>query len=111
MFGMPADDDGSRTDPMFAHTIITIPHYQPDFDALRAASTRIIPAAGIDSDGEMVNRGASAGAEAHSARRSVAGPPRHTSRASSMEEELPQLIHPQTASAAAPTLGAAVTRL
>jgi pimeloyl-ACP methyl ester carboxylesterase len=63
MFGMPADDDGSRTDPMFAHTIITITHYEPDFDALRAAPTRIVIAAGAESEGEMASRGAHAVAE------------------------------------------------
>jgi len=56
-FGMQAQDDGSRTDPMFAH-IITITHYEPDFDALRAAPTRIVMAAGVGSEGEMANRGA-----------------------------------------------------
>jgi pimeloyl-ACP methyl ester carboxylesterase len=63
MFGMPTDDDGSRTDSMLAHTIITITHYEPDFDALRAASTRIVLAAGVGSEGEMANRGAYAVAE------------------------------------------------
>jgi pimeloyl-ACP methyl ester carboxylesterase len=62
-FGMPADDDGSRDDPMFAHTIITVTHYEPDFDALRSASTRIVMAAGEESEGEMANRGAYAVAE------------------------------------------------
>ena len=62
-FGMPADDDGSRTDPMFAHTIITITHYEPDVDALRAASTWIVIAAGNKLEGEMANRGAYAVAE------------------------------------------------
>ena len=51
MFGMPAEDDGSRNDPMFSQTILTIPAYEPDFDALRAASTRIVMAAGEGSDG------------------------------------------------------------
>jgi pimeloyl-ACP methyl ester carboxylesterase len=63
MFGMPAEDDGTRTDMMFAHTIITTTHYEPDFEALRAASTRIVIAAGVGSEGEMANRGAYAVAE------------------------------------------------
>ncbi len=62
-FGMPAEDDGSRTDSMFAHAIITITHYEPDFGALRAAPTRIVTAAGMGSEGEMANRGAYAVAE------------------------------------------------
>jgi len=57
MFGMPAGDDGSRTDVMLHQNIITCTHYEPDFDALRAASTRIIPAAGNEA-GTMANRGA-----------------------------------------------------
>jgi pimeloyl-ACP methyl ester carboxylesterase len=63
MFGMPTEDDGSRTDPMLGQTILTIPAYEPDFDALRAASTRIVLAAGKDSTGELANRGAFAVAE------------------------------------------------
>ena len=57
MFGMPAGDDGSRTDVMLHQNIITCTHYEPDFDALRAATTRIIPAAGNEA-GTMANRGA-----------------------------------------------------
>lgn len=38
-------------------------HYQPDFDALRAASTRIMIAAGAESEGELANRAAVAVAE------------------------------------------------
>jgi hypothetical protein len=63
MFGMPTDDDGDRNDAMLGKAILTIPSYEPDFDALRAASTRIIPAAGQESDGEMAQRGAYAVAE------------------------------------------------
>ncbi len=63
MFGMPTEDDGSRTDPMLAWTVLTGPAYEPDFDALRAASTRIVMAAGQASDGEMACRGAFAVAE------------------------------------------------
>ena len=63
MFGMPTDDDGSRDDAMFAHTIITITHYEPDFDALRSASTRILLAAGAESGETMAARGARAVAD------------------------------------------------
>ena len=63
MFGMPAEDDGSRTDVMLHQNIITATHYEPDFDALRAASTRIVLAAGAESEGEMAHRGAEAVAE------------------------------------------------
>ena len=57
-FGLPADDNGDRTDVMLHQNIIGTTHYQPDFDALRQASTRIIVAAGAESQGEMANRGA-----------------------------------------------------
>jgi len=63
MFGMPTEDDGSRTDMMLGSNMITCTHYEPDFDALRAAPTRIIIAAGAESDGEMACRGAFAVAE------------------------------------------------
>ena len=58
MFGMPAEDDGNRTDVMLAQNIIGTTHYEPDFDALKAASTRVVVAAGSESEGEMANRGA-----------------------------------------------------
>jgi pimeloyl-ACP methyl ester carboxylesterase len=63
MFGMPAEDDGTRTDVMLHQNIITVTHYEPDFEALRAASTRIVIAAGEESEGEMAHRGAEAVAE------------------------------------------------
>jgi len=62
-FGMPTEDDGNRTDVMLAQNIMATTHYEPDFDALRGASTRIILAAGAESEGEMANRGAHAVAE------------------------------------------------
>jgi pimeloyl-ACP methyl ester carboxylesterase len=58
MFGMPAEDDGNRNDPMLGKGILTIPTYEPDFDALRRSATRIVMAAGSESEGEMANRGA-----------------------------------------------------
>ena len=63
MFGLPTEDDGSRTDVLLAQNIINTTHYEPDFDAIGAASTRIVIAAGIESEGEMANRGAHAVAE------------------------------------------------
>jgi pimeloyl-ACP methyl ester carboxylesterase len=63
MFGMPAEDDGNRTDPLLFQNIITCTHYEPDFDALRAASTRIVMAAGVGSGNTMAARGARAAAE------------------------------------------------
>jgi len=63
MFGMPAEDDGNRTDPLLFQNIVTCTHYEPDFDALRAAPTRIVLAAGVESEGQMAYRGAGAAAE------------------------------------------------
>jgi hypothetical protein len=42
---------------------VTCTHFRPDVDALRAASTRIVVAAGAESEGEMAHRGAEAVAE------------------------------------------------
>ena len=76
MFGMPSEDDGSRTDPMLGQNMITCTRYEPDFDALRAASTRIVMAAGEESEGEMAHRGAHAAAE-RLGRKPVAFPSGH----------------------------------
>ncbi len=62
-FGLPTEDDGSRDDPLMGQNIISGTTYEFDFDALRAASTRIVLAHGAESVGEMANRGASAVAE------------------------------------------------
>lgn len=63
MFGLPTEDDGSRDDPMFGGNMSATTHYEPDFDALRAASTRIVIAAGIESEGTLASRAAFAIAE------------------------------------------------
>ena len=63
MFGMPTVDDGVRTDPLLGQNMISCTHYEPDFDALRRASTRIVMAAGSQSSGTMACRGAIAVAE------------------------------------------------
>ncbi len=62
-FGFPTKDDGDRDDPMLGRNIIATTHYEYDFDALRAAPTRIVIGAGIESEGEMAHRGALAVAE------------------------------------------------
>jgi pimeloyl-ACP methyl ester carboxylesterase len=63
MFGLPTQDDGSRSDPLLHQNIISCTHYQPDFDALRAASTRIVVGVGEESEGEMAHRGGEGVAE------------------------------------------------
>ena len=63
MFGMPTEDDGSRNDALLGQNMITCTHYEPNFEALRSASTRIVIAAGAASEGVMASRGAHAVAE------------------------------------------------
>jgi len=63
MFGLPTEDDGNRTDPLLGQNIVSITHFEPDFDALRTASTRIVMAAGVESEGQLAHRGAIAVAE------------------------------------------------
>jgi pimeloyl-ACP methyl ester carboxylesterase len=61
--GLPTEDDGSRDDPMLGQNIVTSTHHEHDFDALRAASTRIVMGAGAESEGEMTHRAAVAVAQ------------------------------------------------
>ena len=63
MFGMPAEDDGTRTDLMLEHNMRWLTTYEPDFEALRRAPTRIVLAAGQESEGILSSRGAYAAAE------------------------------------------------
>jgi hypothetical protein len=42
---------------------VSCTHFEPDIDALRRASTRVVVAAGVESEGELANRGAHAVAE------------------------------------------------
>jgi pimeloyl-ACP methyl ester carboxylesterase len=55
-FGMPADDDGSRDDPLLSDRAIAISDYRPDVEALLAAPTRIVIAAGEESAGIFTGR-------------------------------------------------------
>jgi hypothetical protein len=41
-FGLPAEDDGSRDDALLCLNMPSCPARRHDFDALRAASTRIV---------------------------------------------------------------------
>ena len=63
MFGLPTEDDGSRTDPLLGLALVGSIDYEPDFKALGAASTRIVMASGVESVGELASRGAFAVAE------------------------------------------------
>jgi pimeloyl-ACP methyl ester carboxylesterase len=53
-FGLPAEDDGSRNDPLVGQNMISCPHYRHDFSALRAASTCVIVGVGEES-GQIVS--------------------------------------------------------
>jgi len=62
-FGLESADDGSRTDVLLGQNMVTCTHYEPDFEALRGTSTRIVVAAGAESGEQMARRGALAVAE------------------------------------------------
>ena len=55
-FGIPAEDDGSRDDPLLSGAAWAIVHYRPDVAALSASAVRVVPAAGIESKGTMTWR-------------------------------------------------------
>ena len=63
MFGMPADDDGIRTDLMLEHNMRWLTTFEPDFGAIKQAPTRLVLAAGEESEGILASRGAYAAAE------------------------------------------------
>jgi hypothetical protein len=60
MFGMPTEDDGNRADPLLGINMVSCTHYEPDWDALLTASTRVVVADGEASGGTLASRGASA---------------------------------------------------
>ena len=62
-FGLPAQDDGSRNDPLLGQNIVTCNYYQHDFDALRAAPTSIVIGVGAQSGPMLAGRAAVAVAE------------------------------------------------
>jgi pimeloyl-ACP methyl ester carboxylesterase len=53
MFGLPAEDDGSRNDPLVGQNIVTSCSYRHDFGALRAGSTRVVMGVG-EKSGQMI---------------------------------------------------------
>jgi pimeloyl-ACP methyl ester carboxylesterase len=57
-FGLPAEDDGSRDDPLVGQNIVSCNDYQHDFGALRAAPTRIVVGVGEESAAMMPGRAA-----------------------------------------------------
>jgi pimeloyl-ACP methyl ester carboxylesterase len=63
LFGMQAEDDGSRDDPLLSDRSWAISSYRPDAGALAAAPTRIVIAVGEESLGTFTGRAAVATAE------------------------------------------------
>jgi pimeloyl-ACP methyl ester carboxylesterase len=63
-FGMPTEDDGSRSDPLLSGVANAITADRPDIEALRVAPTRVIVAAGIESKDTLTWRTAAAAAAA-----------------------------------------------
>lgn len=49
VFGMPAEDDGSRDDPLLSDRSWAVSSYRPDVDMLTAARTRVVIAVGQES--------------------------------------------------------------
>jgi pimeloyl-ACP methyl ester carboxylesterase len=62
-FGLPSEDDGSRSDPLVGQNMISCSHYEHDFGALRAAPTRIVIGVGEESGQAMTGRAGTAVAE------------------------------------------------
>jgi pimeloyl-ACP methyl ester carboxylesterase len=62
-FGMPADDDGSRDDPLLSDRSWAVSSYCPDAGALAAAPTRVVIAVGEESLDTFTGRTSLATAE------------------------------------------------
>jgi pimeloyl-ACP methyl ester carboxylesterase len=60
MFGMPAEDDGTRDDPLLSKNSWAVTDYRPDAAALNAAPTRVVIAVGEESAGVYTGRTAGA---------------------------------------------------
>jgi pimeloyl-ACP methyl ester carboxylesterase len=57
MFGMPTEDDGKRDDLMLGHSVKYLTAYEPDFDAISRAPTRLVIGVGAASHDELASRG------------------------------------------------------
>ena len=58
-FGLPTEDDGSRDDLLLSGNL-AMPPFEPDAEALRASSVRIVPASGALGAGGLARRGGEA---------------------------------------------------
>ena len=63
LFGMSADDDGSRDDPLLSDRSWEVSSYRIDVNALAAAPTRVVVAVGEESLGTFTGRMSLAAAE------------------------------------------------
>ena len=63
VFGLPAEDDGSRDDVLLGQNLLTCTSHEHDVEALRRASTRVVAAVGVGSAGQLAHRGGLALAE------------------------------------------------
>ncbi|MCI4041135.1 alpha/beta hydrolase [Streptomyces sp. TRM75563] len=62
-FGMPAEDDGTRGDPLLSDRSWAVSDHRPDVDAIAAASTRVVIAVGEESRAVQTGRTSDAAAE------------------------------------------------
>ncbi|HEV2476292.1 MAG TPA: alpha/beta hydrolase [Candidatus Dormibacteraeota bacterium] len=62
-FGMSAEDDGRRDDPLLSDRSWAVSGFRPDFDALAAAPTRVVIAVGEESRGTFTARTSEATAD------------------------------------------------
>ncbi|GGS44082.1 alpha/beta hydrolase [Streptomyces parvus] len=62
-FGMPAEDDGSRDDPLLSDRSWAVSDHRPDVDAINAAPTRVVIAVGEESRAVQTGRTSEAAAE------------------------------------------------
>lgn len=56
MFGLPAEDDGRRDNPLLSDSAVAITAYEPDVAALTAAPTRVILAVGEETGDTFTGR-------------------------------------------------------
>ncbi|MGF0115052.1 alpha/beta fold hydrolase [Promicromonospora sp. Marseille-Q5078] len=59
-FGLPTEDDGSRGDLLLGGNMRSLPWFEPDLDALRRTTVRLVPAVGEAGPGTMPRRGGEA---------------------------------------------------
>ena len=58
MFGLPAEDDGSRDDLMLGVNMLMLPPYEPRYETLRTGTPRVLIGVGADTGEQMTGRAA-----------------------------------------------------